>query len=404
MKRIGKDGFWMAAVLVVLLATLALLFSPAARADGLRNSLFDQQIVNQDLTVAAGETLNDNVAIFNGNVKVEQGGYINGNLSIFSGDLVLEGKIDGNLAIFGGDAYLAASSHVSGDVSVLGGKMKREANAYIGGHFIGNRDDALSQTDRTSDEIQAQIDDVLSQIDVPSDEIQAQIDDALSQIDVTSDEIQAQIDDVLSQIDVTSDEIQAQIATVERMQRNPLHWFLRFLGRLFQALLWTLLITALVLLIVWLFPKQIEQITDTAQTATGLSFATGAIVVLGLALSAALFTITLCFALLAFPILAILALVMLFGWAVTSCWLGQRLDQFLAGQANFSWHPLISVAISALFLSAITTLSWSIVACLGFIIILLLGSTGSGAVIVHLARSSGRGPDVLTGGADAPTP
>ena len=390
MKRIGKDGFWMAAVLVVILATLALLFSPAARADGLRNSLFDQQIVNQDLTVAAGETLNDNVAIFNGNVKVEQGGYINGNLSIFSGDLVLEGKIDGNLAIFGGDAYLAASSHVSGDVSVLGGKMKREANAYIGGHFIGNRDDALSQTDRTSDEIQAQIDDVLSQIDVPSDEIQAQIDDALSQID--------------SQIDVPSDEIQAQIATVERMQRNPLHWFLRFLGRLFQALLWTLLITALVLLIVWLFPKQIEQITDTAQTATGLSFATGAIVVLGLALSAALFTITLCFALLAFPILAILALVMLFGWAVTSCWLGQRLDQFLAGQANFSWHPLISVAISALFLSAITTLSWSIVACLGFIITLLLGSTGSGAVIVHLARSSGRGPDVLTGSADAPTP
>lgn len=374
MKRIGKDGFWMAAVLVVILATLALLFSPAARADGLRNSFFDQQIVNQDLTVAAGETLNDNVAVFNGNVKVEQGGYINGNLSIFSGDLVLEGEIDGNLAIFGGDAYLAASSHVSGDVSVLGGKMKREANAYIGGHFIGNRDE------------------ILSQIDVASNEIQAQIDDVLSQTDMTSDEMQAYIDEVLSQADVTSTELQAQIAMVERMQRNPLHWFLRFLGRLFQALLWTLLITALVLLIVWLFPKQIEQITDTAQTATGLSFATGAIVVLGLALSAALFTITLCFALLAFPILAILALVMLFGWAVTSCWLGQRLDQFLAGQANFSWHPLISVAISALFLSAITTLSWSIVACLGFIITLLLGSTGSGAVIVHLARSSGRGP------------
>lgn len=374
MKRIGRDVFWMAAVLVVILATLALLFSPAARADGLRNSLFDQQIVNQDLTVAAGETLNDNVAVFNGNVKVEQGGHINGNLSIFSGDLVLEGKIDGNLAIFGGDAYLAASSHVSGDVSVLGGKMKREANAYIGGHFIGNRDD------------------ILSQIDVASNEIQAHIDDVLSQTDMTSNEMQAYIDEVLSQADVTSHEIQAQIATAERMQRNPLHWFLRFLGRLFQALLWTLLITALVLLIVWLFPKQIEQITDTAQTATGLSFATGAIVVLGLALSAALFTITLCFALLAFPILAILALVMLFGWAVTSCWLGQRLDQFLAGQANFSWHPLISVAISALFLSAITTLSWSIVACLGFIITLLLGSTGSGAVIVHLARSSGRGP------------
>lgn len=386
MKRIGRDGFWMAAVLVVILATLALLFSPAARADGLRNSLFDQQIVNQDLTVAAGETLNDNIAVFNGNVKVEQGGYINGNLSIFSGDLVLEGEIDGNLAIFGGDAYLAARSHVSGDVSVLGGKMKREANAYIGGHFIGNRDD------------------ILSQIDVASNEIQAYIDDVLSQTDMTSNEMQAYIDEVLSQADVTSHEIQAQIATVERMQRNPLHWFLRFLGRLFQALLWTLLITALVLLIVWLFPKQIEQITDTAQTATGLSFATGAIVVLGLALSAALFTITLCFALLAFPILAILALVMLFGWAVTSCWLGQRLDQFLAGQANFSWHPLISVAISALFLSAITTLSWSIVACLGFIITLLLGSTGSGAVIVHLARSSGRGPDVLTGGTDAPTP
>ena len=126
---------------------------------------------------------------------------------------------------------------------------------------------------------------------------------------------------------------------------------------------------------------------------------------MGSAILVAILTITICFAPLALPLLALLALVILCGWAVTCYLLGRRLDELLARQDNLSWNPLVSVGLSSLVITGVTTFSWAIFPCLGFIVALLIGSTGTGAVIVHVARGSGRLPSgVPEGGSDAPEP
>ena len=126
---------------------------------------------------------------------------------------------------------------------------------------------------------------------------------------------------------------------------------------------------------------------------------------MGSALLAAILTITICFALLALPLLALLTLVLLCGWTVTCCWLGSRLDEFLARQSTLSWNPLVSIALSSLLVTGVTTFAWALFACLGFFVALLIGSTGTGAVIVHLARRSGRLPNgAPPAGRDSPEP
>ena len=158
---------------------------------------------------------------------------------------------------------------------------------------------------------------------------------------------------------VAQQSMEAQRAAAESSAQFASHrppWFILFLGKLAQAFLWTLLITGLVLLFAWLLPRQVERITQTAQKKAALSFATGAIVVMGSALLAAILTITICFALLALPLLALLTLVLLCGWTVTCCWLGSRLDEFLARQSTLSWNPLVSIALSSLLVTGVTSI------------------------------------------------
>ena len=214
--------------------------------------------------------------------------------------------------------------------------------------------------------------------------------------------------EALAQVQAAFQREEIQKAAAEARSQatsNRTPWFLVFLGKLVQAFLWTLLITGLVLLVDWLLPKQVEAITQTAERETALSFATGAIAVMGSAILVAILTITICFALLALPLLALLALVMLCGWTVTCYWLGRRLDELLAGQGSLSLNPLISVGLCSLVITGVTTFSWAIFPCLGFIMALLIGSIGTGAVIVHVARGSGRrSSGVSAGGSDAPGP
>ena len=403
MKSARRIGCWTVAALIVALGTLVVLFSP-----------FNQE-------------RGGNVNFFAADVAVEEDERIKGNLLLVGEDLLLKGRVDGNVLVIGGNAVLAATSRVDGNVSVVGGDVDVTGDSRVGGNLAAVGGDAsLSGTSRVSGNISVvggrverhsgtQVGgNVNSRVyTVPAvpaglgneSEIQVQIASQRAAAQKTVADAQSQIAGVQAQ--VVSQRAAAEWAAAEALAQAASHrppWFIVFLGRLVQAFLWTLLITGLVLLVVWLRPKHIERITQTAESETGLSFAVGAIVVMGSALLAAILTITICFALLALPLLAVLALVMLFGWAVTCCWLGRRLDEFLASQAKLTWPPLISVAACSLFITGITTFSWALVACLGFVVALLIGSTGSGAVLVHLARRSGRRSNVHGAGPDALRP
>jgi predicted flap endonuclease-1-like 5' DNA nuclease len=433
MKSVRRIGCWTVLVLFVTLGTLVFLFTT----------------FRQERSDFSGRTVRGNIAILGGDVRIKQDEHVPGNLLIIGDDLALEGQIGGNLVVVGGDVDLIGTSRVGGNISVLGGDAEVGGASSIGGNVaVVGGDVDLTGTSRVGGNVTVLGGHVtqdpavyvgggtswriytnsvaqpnlyegaparLAQLDLPlapepppapehlagtlEDEVQAQIALHRQAAQEAAAEAQAQAALNREAVQKAAAEARAQAAS----HRTP--WFLVFLGKIVQAFLWTLLITGLVLLVDWLLPKQVEAITQTAERETALSFATGAIAVMGSAILVAILTITICFALLALPLLALLALVMLCGWTVTCYWLGRRLDEILAGQGSLSLNPLISVGLCSLVITGVTTFSWAIFPCLGFIMALLIGSIGTGAVIVHVARGSGRrSSGVSAGGSDAPGP
>ena len=417
MKWVRRIGCLTVLVLIAILGTVVFLF-PSSRPE--RNS-------------SAGRTVRGNVAVLGGDVWIEENERIPGNLLIVGDDLLLEGRIGGSLVVVGGNAELISDAAVGGDVSVIGGDaLVRDASAVGGRVAVVGGDIDLTGAVRVGGNVSViggriwQDPEVLvgggtgwqhnantvspqsrpSEAPAPlaqpapparpespetaagtrGDEVQAQL--ALHQqaeLEAVA-EAEAQAEAFRAAAKEAAAEARAQAAST----RTP--WLLVLFGKLLKAFLWTLLFTSLVLLVNWLIPRQVKAMAETAEKETALSFATGAIGVMGSAGLITILTITICFALLALPLLALIAVVVLCGWAVSCYWLGRRLDELVAVRGDISWNPLISVGISSLAITGVTAFSWAIFPCLGFITALLIGSTGTGAVIVHAARRSGRFP------------
>lgn len=351
---------WLLAVALVTLATLGLLFAPSAQAGNSRESAErspsqaitnpEMRVFNEDLLVADGQVINDNVAVLNGDVTVRAGGVINGDLRVVRGDVDVAGKIQGDLAVVQGDVSLRASARIDGDVSIVGGQVERAEGAFVGGNFVGgpNRDwQEMFQEGNGSD---------------------------------------------------------VGRAPQLRGQWSPRSWFAAFLWRLVQAVLWTLLITGLVALIVWLAPGQVRQVSRTVEQEPALTFAVGLVVSLVVTfLSMGLF-ITICLAPAGFLLSGLLAIVALLGWASTTQLLGERLLALSSEGAAARIPALAMISGTALLLTGVTFFAWALLACLGFVVGLLLVAPGVGGVLVNLARRSGRGGTSPAAPAAPPAP
>lgn len=346
MTRSRVDVRWLLAAALIILATLGVLFAPAAQAaEGALEADIqpqlpavqpDQRIFNEDLLVADGQVINDNVAVLNGDVTIRSGGIIAGNLSVVRGDVEVAGQIRGDLSVVQGDADLRSSARVSGNVSIVGGKVERQEGAWVGGNFLGGRN---SDWENWFD-------------------------------------------------GDNGSEIEGAGPFRERGVQRP--WLAVFFWRLLQAVLWTLLITGLVVLVIWLAPAQVKGVAATVETEPALSFAVGAVVTLVVSfLSMGLFA-TLCLAPAGLLLTALLAAAGLLGWAATAHLLGEKLAALGQGGAAERIPGLVYAAVTALVLTGLTMFSWALLACIGFVVGLLLIAPGVGAVLVNLARRTRR--------------
>ena len=405
-------------------------------------------VVGDDLKLEG--RIGGNLVVVGGDADLDAHSRVGGNLSVIGGDADVRqaAEIGGNIAVVGGDASLAEDSYVGGNVNVIGGDVSKDPNALIGGRsnwgtygsrngqpdnlaaprasFSGSQDapqppespqkpGTVEDLRSAATALRSQADYLKEEAERAEEELERHADHLEEEAERAEEELERRADLLEEEAERAEEELERHAARIQeeaqwaqaefeaqaaRANRGP-SWILVLLGRLVQAFLWTLLITGLVLLVAWLLPTQVERISRTAEKETALSFAAGAITLMGSALLAALLTLTICFALLALPLLALLALVILCGWTVTCHLLGRRLDAFLANQTRLSWNPLVSVAICSLLLTGVTMFAWAIFVCLGFFVAVLIGSTGAGAVIVHFARSSGRfSNDSLSGEGD----
>ena len=392
-------------------------------------------LVGDDLTLEG--RIGGNLVVVGGDVELKGHAQVGGNISVVGGDAEVEGSsvIGGNVAVVGGDVELAGHSRVGGNVRVVGGRIEQEPEVRVaGGTSWRVYANGAAQTN-----LHSAAPAPLALVDPPKapdpprplaadsggagEEARGrsyrdqraveEAEEAAEELAEAAAELAEAAEEAAEELaEAAEDAAEGALEQAERQREAALEaaaaarahaaaartpWFLVFLGKLLQAFLWTLLITGLVLLFAWLLPKQVRAISETAEKETALSFATGAIGILGSAVLAAILTITICFALLALPLLALVALVLVCGWTVTCYWLGRRLDELVAGPGDLSWNPLISVGLSSLVITGVTAFSWVIFPCVGFIVALLIGSTGTGAVIVHVARRSGRLPSGALG-------
>jgi hypothetical protein len=125
MKRIG--------VILILLLVLLLpaAISHAAPFDRIirKGETVDEDVnvFDGNLTVEEGGTLNGEVNIFDGTADVA--GTVNGNVTIFDGEMTLSGSVDGNVVLFSGDLHIAEGATVGGDCLIFGGDVEDDSRA-----------------------------------------------------------------------------------------------------------------------------------------------------------------------------------------------------------------------------------------------------------------------------------
>lgn len=73
--------------------------------------------------VASGETVNNDVVLFDDDLEVEAGATINGNVTLFNGDAYVAGTINGDLVLFNGDLEAGSTAVINGQCVLMNGRL-----------------------------------------------------------------------------------------------------------------------------------------------------------------------------------------------------------------------------------------------------------------------------------------
>lgn len=103
-------------VTVVLVALIALLVLAVPAGTALAAPLLET-------TVGSGETVNNDVIVFDGDLDIDEGGVVNGDVVIFNGDVRMAGTINGDLVLFNGDLEAEGPAAINGDCVLLNGSV-----------------------------------------------------------------------------------------------------------------------------------------------------------------------------------------------------------------------------------------------------------------------------------------
>jgi hypothetical protein len=153
--------------------------------------------------------------------------------------------------------------------------------------------------------------------------------------------------------------------------------FWSFVQWVFGGVISAFAIAALALLIVLLFEKQVRATGTTLLAVPWASLGMGLLTFVAVLAVSVILAITLCLSPLAVLLLLALCLALLLGWAVAGLLVGERILQALRVR-DFS--PLLAVGIGAVLLTLLSRLP-----CIGWLVGVLVGAAGLGAVVLTRA-------------------
>ena len=79
--------------------------------------------VGQDRIIPAGEALNDDVTLFDGDLTIEEGAVVNGPVTLYDGDLHLAGTVNGAITLFNGRLEVTETGVLNGACVLVGGEL-----------------------------------------------------------------------------------------------------------------------------------------------------------------------------------------------------------------------------------------------------------------------------------------
>lgn len=120
--------------LILVLVLVLLLVGMASPAYAQGNNRAGLVAFGRDLVVRSGETVTGDVVAFGGNVTIENSAHVIGNIVAFGGNVYSAGEVDLSVITFGGNVDLQAGSLVRQDVVTMGGTVSQAAEARVQGN------------------------------------------------------------------------------------------------------------------------------------------------------------------------------------------------------------------------------------------------------------------------------
>ncbi len=92
---------------------------------------------SHETVIEAGEVINNDVIVFDGDVVIESGAEVNGDVIVFNGDAELAGAVNGDVVLFNGDMEAGDAASISGDCVLLNGDLSGSAEAELSCTHVG---------------------------------------------------------------------------------------------------------------------------------------------------------------------------------------------------------------------------------------------------------------------------
>lgn len=309
--------------LIVLGATLFLVLLPVTPVLADDGPPDDGTVVwGEDYTVEEGEVLEGDLVVFNGNVTVETGGRVEGSIVVWSGNAEIDGTITGDLVVSSGNIHLGEAALIEGQVVCSWNcDLDQEEGAEVEGGIVEGTPLQGIRVRRWGN------------FPIPSTPI----------ISIPGPGL------------IVSKSLQVVRVVVS-----------------------VLLAGAIAGLVALMWPDQVTRVSQTIARAPIPSLGIGLLTVIGVATIIILLVLTVCV-----PVVGLLALVGagLFGWIGVGALVGERLMQALKAREI---TPLWSAGAGTLVISLIAA-GLDLFPCLdvlGWLVILITGSIGLGAVVL----------------------
>lgn len=312
-------------VAVVLVSVLLLTPPAQAFADG--SPPGDGIVIwNKDYTLGQGETISGDLVVFNGDATLETDSRVDGSVVVWNGNIEVAGTIEGDLVVSGGDIHLQDGAVVRGQVVCSWNcELEQDQGARVDGSIVEGvpwRRFRLEQGKGPS-------------ISIPLFEFWA--------------------------------------AT----PRTAAHWAFGIVRSL-AAILVVATVAGLVALIL---PNQVAQVSRAITEAPLPCLGFGLLTLVAAAVGIVVLAVTICLSPLSVLVALALGMAGLFGWAGVGVWVGERLLRALNVHNPV---PLLTAGAGTLLITLVGAgLSFTLcLAPLGWLLTLILGCTGLGAVVL----------------------